>query len=116
MKSQTIGDTSSLEYMRGRRVFEINPEHPIIKNLNVRWRGNTFFYNLLLDTYNMYITYFSSDLQAASRSNPDDEDALRAIDLLYDTALVSSGYTVSGHAIILCFYCIYRYALGASRS
>ncbi|KAK6918744.1 Histidine kinase/HSP90-like ATPase, partial [Dillenia turbinata] len=64
MKSQTVGDTSSLEFMRGRRVFEINPEHPIIKNLNV-----------------------------AQRSNPDDEDALRAIDLLYDTALISSGFT-----------------------
>ncbi|CAN6571461.1 unnamed protein product [Malus baccata var. baccata] len=64
MKAQTVGDTSSLEFMRGRRVFEINPEHPIIKNLN-----------------------------AASKINPDDEDALRAIDLLYDTALVSSGFT-----------------------
>ncbi|XP_068302577.1 heat shock protein 90-6, mitochondrial-like [Pyrus communis] len=64
MKAQTVGDTSSLEYMRGRRVFEINPEHPIIKNLN-----------------------------AASKINPDDEDAIRAIDLLYDTALVSSGFT-----------------------
>ncbi|KAK9283759.1 hypothetical protein L1049_012010 [Liquidambar formosana] len=64
MKAQTVGDTSSLEYMRGRRVFEINPEHPIIKNLN-----------------------------AACQSSPDDDDALRAIDLLYDTALVSSGFT-----------------------
>ncbi|XP_068334635.1 heat shock protein 90-6, mitochondrial-like [Pyrus communis] len=64
MKAQTVGDTSSLEYMRGRRVFEINPEHPIIKNLN-----------------------------AASKTNPDDEDAIRAIDLLYNTALVSSGFT-----------------------
>lgn len=64
MKAQTVGDTSSLEYMRGRRVFEINPEHPIIKNLN-----------------------------AASRINPDDADAMRAIDLLYDAALVSSGFT-----------------------
>ncbi|CAI0383856.1 unnamed protein product, partial [Linum tenue] len=64
MKSQTMGDTSSLEFMRGRRVFEINPEHPIIRNLN-----------------------------AACSGNPDDEDALRAIDLLYDTALVSSGFT-----------------------
>lgn len=36
-----------------------------------------------------------SYLQAAFKSNPDDEDALRAIDLLYDAALVSSGYTVS---------------------
>ncbi|KAL5861755.1 hypothetical protein ACOSQ4_003051 [Xanthoceras sorbifolium] len=64
MKSQTVGDTSSLEFMRGRRVFEINPDHPIIQNLN-----------------------------AAFKSNPDDNDALRAIDLLYDAALVSSGFT-----------------------
>ncbi|XP_042503298.1 heat shock protein 90-6, mitochondrial isoform X2 [Macadamia integrifolia] len=64
MKAQTVGDTTSLDYMRGRRVFEINPEHPIIKDLN-----------------------------AASRNCPDQEDALRTIDLLYDTALVSSGFT-----------------------
>lgn len=35
MRSQTLGDVSSLEFMRSRRVFEINPEHPIIKDLNV---------------------------------------------------------------------------------
>ncbi|KAF5733054.1 heat shock protein 83 isoform X2 [Tripterygium wilfordii] len=64
MKSQTVGDTSSLEFMRGRRVLEINPEHSIIKNLN-----------------------------AACKTSPDDEDALRAIDLLFDAALVSSGFT-----------------------
>ncbi|XP_057954194.1 heat shock protein 90-6, mitochondrial [Malania oleifera] len=64
MKAQTVGDTSSLEYMRGRRVLEINPDHPIMKNLN-----------------------------AASKAYADDESALRAIDLLYDTALISSGFT-----------------------
>ncbi|KAH0455695.1 hypothetical protein IEQ34_015727 [Dendrobium chrysotoxum] len=64
MKAQTLGDTSSLEFMRSRRVFEINPEHPIIKNLKV-----------------------------ASKSYPDDPDALRTIDLLYDTALIASGFT-----------------------
>ena len=37
MKAQAAGDTSSLDFMRGRRVFEINPEHPIIRNLNVLW-------------------------------------------------------------------------------
>jgi len=36
MKAQTLGDTSSLEFMRGRRILEINPDHPIIKDLNVR--------------------------------------------------------------------------------
>lgn len=35
MKAQTLGDTSSLEFMRGRRILEINPDHPIIKDLNV---------------------------------------------------------------------------------
>ncbi|OVA10626.1 Heat shock protein Hsp90 family [Macleaya cordata] len=64
MKAQSMGDTSSLDYMRGRRVFEINPEHPIIKNLDV-----------------------------AYKSTPDDQEALRAIDLLYNTALISSGFT-----------------------
>ncbi|OMP05867.1 Heat shock protein Hsp90 [Corchorus olitorius] len=64
MKAQAVGDSSGFEFMKGRKVFEINPEHPIIKEIN-----------------------------AAYKSNPNDEDALRAIDLLYDAALVSSGYT-----------------------
>ncbi|KAK4758967.1 hypothetical protein SAY87_020268 [Trapa incisa] len=64
MKSQSMGDPSSLEFMRSRRVFEINPNHLIIQNLS-----------------------------AACKNNPDDEEALRAIDLLYDAALVSSGFT-----------------------
>lgn len=64
MKAQSMGDASSLEFMRSRRVFEINPDHSIIRNLD-----------------------------AAFKTNPDDEDALRAIDLLYDAALVSSGFT-----------------------
>ncbi|KAG2321468.1 hypothetical protein Bca52824_014681 [Brassica carinata] len=64
MKAQSAGDTTSLEFMKGRRVFEINPDHSIIKNIN-----------------------------AAYKSNPNDEDAMRAIDLMYDAALVSSGFT-----------------------
>lgn len=36
MKAQTLGDTASLEFMRGRRILEINPDHPIVKDLNVR--------------------------------------------------------------------------------
>ncbi|KAD5508183.1 hypothetical protein E3N88_15886 [Mikania micrantha] len=36
MKAQTLGDTSTLEFMRGRsrRIMEVNPDHPIIKDLN----------------------------------------------------------------------------------
>ncbi|KAL1567549.1 heat shock protein 90-6, mitochondrial [Salvia divinorum] len=63
MKAQNVGDVSSFDFMKGRRVLEINPEHPIIKSLN-----------------------------EACKSSPNDEEALRAIDLLYETALFSSGF------------------------
>lgn len=43
MKAQTLGDTSSLEFMRGRRIFEINPDHPIIKDLNVRFMYTPYY-------------------------------------------------------------------------
>ena len=43
MKAQTLGDTSSLEFMRGRRIFEINPDHPIVKDLSVRFSFTVLF-------------------------------------------------------------------------
>lgn len=64
MKAQSLGDTSSMSFMHGRRILEINPDHPIIQSLN-----------------------------AACKEDPQNADALRAIDLLYNTALISSGYT-----------------------
>lgn len=64
MRAQTLGDTSTLEFMRGRRILEVNPDHPIIKDLN-----------------------------AACKNSPDSSDAKRAVELLYDTALISSGFT-----------------------
>ncbi|MCL7024034.1 hypothetical protein MKW94_018637 [Papaver nudicaule] len=64
MKAQTLGDTSSLEFMRGRRILEVNPDHPIIRDLN-----------------------------AACKNAPESGEAKRAVDLLYDTALISSGFT-----------------------
>ncbi|CAD6264487.1 unnamed protein product [Miscanthus lutarioriparius] len=69
MKAQTLGDTSSLEFMRGRRIFEINPDHPIIK-----------------------------DLSAACKNEPDCTEAKRAVELLYEAALISSGYTLKSPA------------------
>ncbi|KAL3824011.1 hypothetical protein ACJIZ3_020040 [Penstemon smallii] len=64
MRAQTLGDTTSLEFMRGRRILEINPDHPIVKDLN-----------------------------AACKNEPESTDAKRAVELLYDTALISSGFT-----------------------
>ncbi|XP_022725781.1 heat shock protein 90-5, chloroplastic-like isoform X2 [Durio zibethinus] len=64
MKAQALGDTESLEFMRGRRILEINPDNPIIRDLN-----------------------------AACKNAPESSDAKRAVDLLYDTALISSGFS-----------------------
>ncbi|KAI7754352.1 hypothetical protein M8C21_006040 [Ambrosia artemisiifolia] len=50
--------------MRGRRIMEVNPDHPIIKDLN-----------------------------AACKNAPESSEAKRAVDLLYETALISSGFT-----------------------
>lgn len=64
MRAQTLGDTSTLEFMRGRRIMEVNPDHPIIKDLN-----------------------------AACKNAPESGEAKRAVELLYETALISSGFT-----------------------
>uniref|UniRef100_A0A0D3AVT5 Histidine kinase/HSP90-like ATPase domain-containing protein n=1 Tax=Brassica oleracea var. oleracea TaxID=109376 RepID=A0A0D3AVT5_BRAOL len=64
MKAEALGDTSSLEFMRGRRILEINPDHPIIKDLN-----------------------------AACKNAPESSEATRVVDLLYDTAIIPSGFT-----------------------
>ncbi|CAN1838719.1 Heat shock protein 90-5, chloroplastic [Linum perenne] len=65
MKAQALGDTSSLEFMRGRRILEVNVDHPIVQDLN-----------------------------AACKNAPDSNEARRAVELLYETALISSGFTV----------------------
>lgn len=64
MKAQHAGDSSSFDFLKGRKVLEINPDHPIIKSL-----------------------------QVACHNGSEDEEALRAVDLLYDAALVASGFT-----------------------
>lgn len=53
------------------------------------------YYNTFKSRFLSLDLVFSFTLQAAYNSNPNDEDAMRAIDLMYDAALVSSGFTVS---------------------
>ncbi|GAB2233740.1 hypothetical protein Droror1_Dr00002969 [Drosera rotundifolia] len=64
MKAQQV-DTTTFDFMKGRRVLEINPDHPIIRSLN-----------------------------AACIHSPDDQESLQAIDLLFDAAMVTSGFTL----------------------
>lgn len=63
-----MGDNRAMEYMRGRRTLEINPDHPVIAQLRSSY-----------DTG-------SSD---AERS-----DAKAMTELLYETALLTSGFSV----------------------
>lgn len=64
MKSQALGDNRAMEYMKGRKIMEINPRHSIIKGIKA----------LLADN--------------------DRERASDLAELLYETALITSGFQV----------------------
>ncbi|CAK9155452.1 unnamed protein product [Ilex paraguariensis] len=63
MQSQTLSDASKQAYMRGKRVLEINPRHPIIK-----------------------------ELQERVVKDPEDEGVKQTAQLMYQTALMESGF------------------------
>lgn len=65
MKSQTMADSRAMEYMKGRRIMEINPESPVIAALK---------------------SQFEADPAGAA--------AKATAELLYETALVTSGFNV----------------------
>lgn len=46
MQSQTLSDAGKQAYMRGKRILEINPRHPIIKELRERVAANPEVLNL----------------------------------------------------------------------
>ncbi|OVA19636.1 Heat shock protein Hsp90 family [Macleaya cordata] len=66
MQSQTLSDASKQAYMRGKRVLEINPRHPIIK-----------------------------ELQERIVKDPEDESIKQTARLMYQTALMESGFMLS---------------------
>lgn len=66
MQSQTLSDASKQAYMRGKRVLEINPRHPIIKELRER-----------------------------VAANPQDENIKQTARLIYQTALMESGFVLN---------------------
>eukprot|EP01018_Ginkgo_biloba_P030515 Gb_35163 [translate_table: standard] len=63
MQSQTLTDASKQTYMQGKRVLEINPRHPIIKELREK---------VALD--------------------PEDDNIKQTARLIYQTALMESGF------------------------
>ncbi|KAK8509986.1 hypothetical protein V6N13_118527 [Hibiscus sabdariffa] len=65
MQSQTLSDASKQAYMRGKRILEINPRHPIIKELRER---------VVKDS--------------------EDESVKQTAQLIYQTALMESGFNL----------------------
>lgn len=38
MRSQAMGDSRAMEYMKGRKILEINPQHEVVRGIKVgRW-------------------------------------------------------------------------------
>ncbi|CAL0305873.1 unnamed protein product [Lupinus luteus] len=66
MQSQTLIDPAKQAYMRGKRVLEINPRHPIIKELRDR-----------------------------VVNNPEDESVKKTTQLMYQTALFESAFVLN---------------------
>ncbi|KAE8656450.1 Endoplasmin-like protein [Hibiscus syriacus] len=66
MQSQTLSDASKQAYMRGKRVLEINPRHPIIKKL-----------------------------REGVVKDPEDEGVKQTAQLIYQTALMESGFNLA---------------------
>ena len=69
MKAQAMGDTRAMEYMRGKRILELNPKHEIILSLKAACDGS-------------------------STSKPSDSNASTMVSLMYETALLTSGFAL----------------------
>ncbi|KAK4782224.1 hypothetical protein SAY86_016326 [Trapa natans] len=96
MQSQTLSDAKQQAYMRGKRVLEINPRHPIIKELRERvvtnpevcnFQNCTRLLNQLRWTYSLRSMAFFACLQ--------DDSVKQTAQLMYQTALMESGFLLN---------------------
>merc|ERR1719421_1227997 len=69
MKSQAFADNSKFEFMKSKRIFEINPRHPVLIELNKRV-GETPDDSSLKDMVNSL--YMSALLQAGYQTTPEE--------------------------------------------
>ena len=69
MQAQAFSDPSKAQYLLARKTMEINPRHPIIAELNAR-------------------------AEAEAEAGAADEETTDLANVLYDTALLSSGFSI----------------------
>lgn len=84
MQSQTLSDANKQAYMRGKRVLEINPRHPIIKELRDRVAQDSKVARYTLR--HLVINY------ANNEKFVQDEGLKHTARLIYQTALMESGF------------------------
>ena len=72
MRAQALGDAGAAEYMKGKKTLELNPSHAVVKGLAAAVSG----------------------LSSASDPAKATEAARAAVELLFDAALVTSGFAV----------------------
>ena len=65
MKAQAMGENRSFEFMKGKKILEVNPSSPVIQAL-----------------------------VAKSAAGKADQEGQAMVDLLYETALITSGFEV----------------------
>jgi len=70
MKSQAMGDNRAMDYMRGKKILEINPTHPIITSLKEKRSTG------------------------GGEGGQADEGAKSMVALMYETALLTSGFNI----------------------
>lgn len=100
MQSQTLSDASKQAYMRGKRVLEINPRHPIIKELRDKVAQDSEVLKLIRSTKTSLI-FIISLLPNTSKKNlwfcailMQSESLKQTAKLVYQTALMESGFNL----------------------
>lgn len=64
MKAQAMGDSKTMDFMRGKKIMEINPDHPIMQQLKY----------------------------TVESGSTEDENAKLRVQVMYETALLNSGF------------------------
>ena len=93
MQSQTLSDAKKQAYMRGKRVLEINPRHPIIKELKDRFASDQEV-KQTLDSSKLFSVYWFKSVWLRQKFYQD-KSVKETAQLMYQTALIESGFILN---------------------